>query len=570
MKKPYHLLWLGLILSLGLFLRIAFIDWVPARLTVDEMSIGYNAYSILKTGKDEWGKTLPLVFQAFGDYKLPAYIYLSVPFVWMFGLSVFSVKLLSILCGVGLIFVSYLITNEITRSEKASLATALITTIAPWTIHLSRQALESHLALLFYALSLYFLLSACAHKNSWRYILSGAFLGFTLYTYVAYRLLALLLIPLFITYIGIKYSKHWMRFFLAFLVVVVPLSTSVFSAAGLARARQTSLFTDPGIVSAVNENRSFCYLVDPSLTPLCSLLFNKVTQVGSRFVHNYLSFFSTEFLFVSGDKNLYLNNPDNGELLWIFAPLLLLGMASLSKLHGSFQKLLFGTLLLAPLPAAISGTAQMVRSSALVLPLLILTGLGLTSFWNALTRLCFRRTTQVVFVFILITFTIHSLVSYFVIYPVKYDNAAYQLPTKVATFITQSGDAFEGVYFHHRFTDAHMFLAFYASVSPEWYQQNIVRPSQDGFGFSHPVQLGSYYFGQASFESLYCEQKIANFLFVSPEPVRVMLPDGKNIGYTTHDYRNFSGVHPQAQLIESVALDSFLAENNMTKESFCK
>jgi hypothetical protein len=69
---------------------------------------------------------------------------------------------------------------------------------------------------------------------------------------------------------------------------------------------------------------------------------------------------------------------------------------------------------------------------------------------------------------------------------------------------------------------------------------------------------------------LYCDQQITNFLFVSPDPISIALPDGKHVGYATHDYRNFSGVHPQAQLIESVAFETFLKENKLSKESFCK
>jgi hypothetical protein len=56
---------LFLIFLLGIFLRVFQIDTL--RLTQDEMSIGYNAFSIAETGKDEWGRAYPLAFQAFGD-----------------------------------------------------------------------------------------------------------------------------------------------------------------------------------------------------------------------------------------------------------------------------------------------------------------------------------------------------------------------------------------------------------------------------------------------------------------------------------------------------------------------
>lgn len=97
--KYSNLILLGCIVLLSFIARIAFINSFPARLTHDEMSIGYNAFSLLKTAKDEWGRFLPLSFQAFGDYKLPGYIYSTVPFVYLFGLNVIALKLPSILAG---------------------------------------------------------------------------------------------------------------------------------------------------------------------------------------------------------------------------------------------------------------------------------------------------------------------------------------------------------------------------------------------------------------------------------------------------------------------------------------
>ncbi|PIV02180.1 glycosyl transferase, partial [Candidatus Shapirobacteria bacterium CG03_land_8_20_14_0_80_40_19] len=64
MKRAF----LILIILLSLFLRIYCLQEVPPSLNWDEISHGYNAYSILKTGKDEWGKTFPLIFQAYGDF----------------------------------------------------------------------------------------------------------------------------------------------------------------------------------------------------------------------------------------------------------------------------------------------------------------------------------------------------------------------------------------------------------------------------------------------------------------------------------------------------------------------
>ena len=72
------------ILVLAAALRLVNLSSVPPHLTQDEASLGYNAYSILKTGKDEYGQLLPVVFKSFGDYKPGLYIYLTVPTVAVF------------------------------------------------------------------------------------------------------------------------------------------------------------------------------------------------------------------------------------------------------------------------------------------------------------------------------------------------------------------------------------------------------------------------------------------------------------------------------------------------------
>jgi len=65
MKNRLCFFILFLILILGFFLRIVNLQNLPHGFFCDEASIGYNAYSLLKTGKDEHGKPWPLFFQAF-------------------------------------------------------------------------------------------------------------------------------------------------------------------------------------------------------------------------------------------------------------------------------------------------------------------------------------------------------------------------------------------------------------------------------------------------------------------------------------------------------------------------
>ena len=106
MKKVTFIL--ACIVGLALFLRIYKVTQIPPSLSWDEVSIGYNAYSILKTGRDEHGKFFPVdAFVAYGDYKPVLPVYLTVPFVALFGLNELAVRLPSVIAGTLTVFLTY-------------------------------------------------------------------------------------------------------------------------------------------------------------------------------------------------------------------------------------------------------------------------------------------------------------------------------------------------------------------------------------------------------------------------------------------------------------------------------
>lgn len=80
------------IVILGFTIRIWNLSEIPAGFFADEASIGYNAYTMLTKGTDEYGSNYPLFFRAFGEYKSPVQIYATIPFVALFGLNEFSVR----------------------------------------------------------------------------------------------------------------------------------------------------------------------------------------------------------------------------------------------------------------------------------------------------------------------------------------------------------------------------------------------------------------------------------------------------------------------------------------------
>jgi len=90
--------WLPILLLTGLSLiHLVGLSNIPPGLSNDEANIGYEAWSIATTGKDQWGNFFPIVFQGFGNWSLPVYIYLTVPFVWILGPTVPAVRAVSAL-----------------------------------------------------------------------------------------------------------------------------------------------------------------------------------------------------------------------------------------------------------------------------------------------------------------------------------------------------------------------------------------------------------------------------------------------------------------------------------------
>ena len=209
-----YVLALFLIVALSGFLRFFQLATNPPGMYVDEASIGVNAYQILTTGKDEHGETMPLFFKAFGEYKLPVYIYLTSVSMLLFGKTEFAVRFTSALFGTATVLLIYYFLRTLMVFDKKSFTQmhrqalpfigAVILAVTPWHIQFSRGGFEANVALFFFLLGIFCLLQYLLSKKE--LFLSCFFISLliTLYTYSTYRLLTPLLL---IFVIGYLYSK---------------------------------------------------------------------------------------------------------------------------------------------------------------------------------------------------------------------------------------------------------------------------------------------------------------------------------------------------------------------------
>ncbi|HUD44688.1 MAG TPA: glycosyltransferase family 39 protein [Patescibacteria group bacterium] len=178
-KLIYYCLF-TLIIFLALFLRLYNLGNNPAGFFCDEASVGYNAYTILHTGKDEYGVSFPVFFQAFGEYKDPIEIYSTIPFIAILGLTEFAVRSTSALYGIFSVILFCFIGKQI-RSYKFGLLCAGLAATMPWLLHYNRIGFELSPYVAFLLLSVLFLLKI--EKNKKYIIPFFLTLSLTFYTY---------------------------------------------------------------------------------------------------------------------------------------------------------------------------------------------------------------------------------------------------------------------------------------------------------------------------------------------------------------------------------------------------
>lgn len=375
--KKYTLLIVALFL--GALLRFYEVGSIPNALTWDETALGYNAFSILKTGKDEFGKFMPIVFKSFGDFKPGLYVYLAVPSIAIFGLTEFAVRLPSVLFGILAIFGVYLLVRELFEDEKRKTLlaqfAALSLAIMPLHIHFSRGAWETNVFSTMLLFSIYFLI---------RFIKSGKYLNYsillallTLITYQAAKVLT----PLVILFIIIIYWKDFFGQLGKYIKKPQNIIVVVVAAVAVLSIFISSSFGDAG--NRLKRLSIFSYQPEISTN-----IFHNRPQLMTRLiVGRYLNHLSPRLLFYEG-LTVYERGhfPGLGVLQPFDFIALVLGLAYLVRYSNrKIAVLIIGLLLLSPIPGALTlSEYSTVRTLFMAIPLSIIVGTG---FYFLFTKL---------------------------------------------------------------------------------------------------------------------------------------------------------------------------------------
>lgn len=240
-----------LIILVAILLRFTFLSSVPPAGSLDEVSIGWNAYSILLTGKGEYGRSFPIIMQAYDDFRPAGYLYMVIPFVKLFGLTVLAVRLpsaiLSVITVVGSFFFAKIFFKGYTYEKWISLLTMTLFAISPFHIYISRLGHEVNPGLTFAFLGILFFLWGLLSPKKWLILLAGIFWAGSFYTYQSEKvfvpLIMFTLILLF--YKKVLENKKIVLVSLFFtLVLSLPIFYASIQPGALLRFKGTSVFTD--------------------------------------------------------------------------------------------------------------------------------------------------------------------------------------------------------------------------------------------------------------------------------------------------------------------------------------
>ena len=485
------------IVFLGTILRLAYLSKSPPSLNWDEASLGYNAYSLLTTGSDEYGFKFPITFRSFDDYKPPLYPYITVPFIAIFGLNEFAARLPSAIAGISIIIAIYLITSFY-FGKYVALLSAFFIAIEPWAVHFSRVAFETNLGLSFLLWSIFFAITS--FNNYKRLIISIFLLFLSSYTYHSYRIL---LIPILASYILInknifQLKKHFF-FLTAFILIFVTPLIFIMKSGGFARLESTS------ILRIVDFSKSE--------SPMQSIYLSYT--LFKNIIGRYFAYFSPANLFIRGSNEPNQQIPGFGIFYPIEFLFFIIGAYYLIKSKIRINYLLFA-LLLSPVPAIITWNWFTPSRTLITFCIFsIIIGFGAYNLLIHISRQKIILKTGLLIMFSVILLSgLGKLVTTYLFYIPYVEKGNWQFGFReIMKVVSPIQDNYDQIIFETGQAQPHIFTLFYGKYPPVRYHKDLGSPN----AVEKPRK--NFNFGKYNFRRIYWpdDRNSTNILFIGSE-----------------------------------------------------
>lgn len=473
MKYKFILL---LIVILAFILRFFQLGNNPSSLDWDEASLGYNAYSIIKTGKDEYGNFLPLSIRSFNDYKPPLYTYLTTIPVAIFGLNEFSLRSTSAFLGLLTVVVSGLLIKELfpLLSKKFYLYFLLFFAVSPWHLQFSRIAFEANVAQFFFVSGIYLLLKGL--RQGIFLIYSLLLFAMSMYAYHSPRLVvpALLILASFIYFRIFRSKIIYLIFgFVLFSITIYPLIKEVRSSTSARFSAVSVINPDEKLGLSIKKMEEDLFRGDT----LGRYMHNRRIVYAREILGGYLDHFNFDFLFLTGDAPGRHHAAGMGMLYYIDFPFIVIGLVYLlNRVKHDSVKFLFAWFIAAPIASSLtSGTPHAVRALLYLPTFQIFSALGfmeLINWWNSTLK------GSLVKIGVFLTFSLfifnffYYLHMYYVHTPIEFASW-WQYGYKQAVAVSRDFESeVDKIIVTYRYDQPYIYFLFFNKTDPSWYQKN--------------------------------------------------------------------------------------------------
>ncbi|MEI6728146.1 MAG: glycosyltransferase family 39 protein [bacterium] len=477
--KKLNLNWFWLILIVGILVRVWNFGGLPGGLNQDELASGYESFSLLLSGADKWGNNWPIYFPAWGSGQNVLLAYIQIPFIALFGLNVFAIRLPSLIIGILTIPLVYLVSKRF-FDQKTALVSMLLVAILPWPIIISRWALESNLLPFFILFGVYCLSLAWDFKvenvdksvadknwlNNFKKLKLWPVLGLiplalSVYAYA----LGFFLVSFFLILILALNYKSKLKFtssivlksLIPFLVVIFPFLIFFL--------KNFVFHSNLGLSSSL-----------PFTIPLLGV--NRADQISV----NYVETLAGNIYFLVGgfvDTILWNNDPSFLPLGMVIFPFLIYGVYYIIK-QTKWRENLILLWFLAFLPILLMIPMNTTRANSFLLAIILITSFGIVKFAEGLKDL---KTAKFAFTAVIVWIVIYSstfMVNYFYLYPKKSAasfNAKIELAMDLAEKNAKVG---EKIYLTQEVSINYLYPVFYKQIDPRDFRQNSTIEYKDG------------------------------------------------------------------------------------------
>lgn len=452
-------------LAIGFIVRIVGIADFPNALNVDELSTGYDAYSVINFGVDRNGDFLPLYFEAWGSGQSAMYAYLIMPFMKILGLNIISIRLPMALIGCISLIVMYKIL-KMTNKNSIIIIGTIFFAITPWHIMKSRWGMDCNIFPDFILYATFFILKFLKEKKQRDLYIASTIIGLSSYTYATSFFFLPIFVLILMIYLIIKKEISIKQVIISlgiiFIITFPMILYVIINKFHLNTIR--FLFTIP----VLSENR-----------------FEEVSNVFSKdFVKTSLAYFvsSIKILITQNDGLGWNDLPIYGITYIVSFPFMIIGLIKSFKIKEKINYI-FNIWFIAAFLLLFVVEPNINRINIIIIPIIYYTIIGIEfafSKWGLA-----RMFLPIVYLSLFISFEI----SYFTTDWNKYFTFNSGLEN-----VIKYVDRIDGkkIYFEYSFKEPYIYVCFYNKINTREFIDTV--KYKRNTGFDKVESFGKYYF----------------------------------------------------------------------------